>query len=810
MYGIFFLLIMAIIILLIIFISKVNQLEQKINRLERQSQEKKTTTWQIPEHPPISSETGPIPIGKVETQSQATIASPKPISVDSKQFYKPKYEPIPPKPSKTREEWESFVGGKLLNRIGALALIIGIGFFLKYAFDKNWISEIIRVGIGFVSGIILIFGGWRFHKKDFRIFAQGLIGAGIAVLYLSVYASFNFYHLLPQIPAFILMSAVTAYTLYLGIRYNSLAVSILGWAGGFLTPILLSTGHANEVGLFTYILLLDIGLLLLLIKKPRWDVLLPLTLGGTYILYFAWFFEYYKERDLILTVLFLSLFWLTFLALELYQIYSLKPKLNNEDSAENSEFKNEMSKIRHITNSFSILIYFISIYSIINTYHHEWMGSIGTLIGLIYFGVFYFSKISSNPVILSEDEGQAEVIGNTRSNNLYKFLQNRFLMTAITLLVIVTFIQFSKHLTVIFLSIEALGLLYTASKFNYKTLLFSGLGVFAIAIFKLLFTYDTYVFHPIEKYWLLINLRTLTFLILCSSIFASNFLLKKIDSLRFRRINILLNSCWSLLLLLLITAEISDSFEYLMINASLERMKILEFNRTLFLSVLWLFYSLPLVWFGLSRKINAIIYVGFGIGALALLIGIFGGYLYIPIEKFIIILNIRFCAFLSLLIILSIYIYIFSNYRESYKWMHFVSNICLISTLALILYLISIEAKDYFDCIISNNNDTSKLKDFQLQNIKQMTLSGIWIIYSIVMMIGGFWRKNRLIRIISMVIFGITILKVFIYDLSFLDTLYRIFSFITLGLILLLASYLYQRFKNVILGIEDKVTSTIN
>ena len=100
--------------------------------------------------------------------------------------------------SRSREEWESFIGGKLLNRIGALALIIGLGFFLKYAFDNNWISETVRVLIGASVGFISLGLAYRTHQKGFQIFSQGLIGAGISILYLSVYASFNFYALVPS------------------------------------------------------------------------------------------------------------------------------------------------------------------------------------------------------------------------------------------------------------------------------------------------------------------------------------------------------------------------------------------------------------------------------------------------------------------------------------------------------------------------------------------------------------------------------------------------------------------------------------
>ena len=78
-----------------------------------------------------------------------------------------------------------------------------MGFFLKYAFDNNWITETMRVVIGVVIGAgLVLMASWA-HRKGLEVFSQGLVGAGISVLYLSVYASFSYYHLVPQVVAFL-------------------------------------------------------------------------------------------------------------------------------------------------------------------------------------------------------------------------------------------------------------------------------------------------------------------------------------------------------------------------------------------------------------------------------------------------------------------------------------------------------------------------------------------------------------------------------------------------------------------------------
>jgi uncharacterized membrane protein len=126
------------------------------------------------------------------------------------------------------------IGGNIFNRIGAIALLIGVGFFIKYAFDQNWITEQFRVLAGLFVGIGLLAGGSYFHRKEAQIFAQGLFGAGISILYLSIYASFNFYSVISQGLAMVGMAVITFAAITLAYRYDSIAISLLAWAGGFL------------------------------------------------------------------------------------------------------------------------------------------------------------------------------------------------------------------------------------------------------------------------------------------------------------------------------------------------------------------------------------------------------------------------------------------------------------------------------------------------------------------------------------------------------------------------------------------------
>jgi uncharacterized membrane protein len=120
-----------------------------------------------------------------------------------------------------------------------------------------------------------------------------------------------------------------------------------------------------------------------------------------------------------------------------------------------------------------------------------------------------------------------------------------------------------------------------------------------------------------------------------------------------------------------------------------------------------------------------------------------------------------------------------------------------------VFVLLTGETRDFFQKDIaaaSPQSSGSALILGRLNNLQQMSLSGVWLLYSAVMMAAGLWRKNRGVRVGAIVLFGISILKIFIYDLSSLETLYRIFSFLALGVILIAVSFAYQKYKDIIVG----------
>src|SRR6059058_3248422 len=186
-------------------------------------------------------------------------------------------------------DWEQFMGAKLFAWIGGLALFLGVAFFVKYSFEHNLIPPELRVAIGFLAGIALVIGGVALKRKENVVTAQTLCATGILILYAVTFACRSFYHFpfFGLIPTFALMSLITAAAFLLAVRLDAPVVAILGIAGGFLTPVLLSTGQDNPFGLFGYIALLDIGLLAVA-RRKEWSSLPILGALGTVLMQIAW------------------------------------------------------------------------------------------------------------------------------------------------------------------------------------------------------------------------------------------------------------------------------------------------------------------------------------------------------------------------------------------------------------------------------------------------------------------------------------------------------------------------------------------
>jgi uncharacterized membrane protein len=210
--------------------------------------------------------------------------------------------------------FEAMVAGRWLNYVGILALLFAVTFFLKYAFDNNWVGPRGRVGIGLLAGSVLYPWSQHLLARGYKYFSEGIAGLGAAVLYLSLWAGWHYYHIFPQDIAFVAMIVVTAVTLLVAVGRNSERIAFLALVGGLITPILVSTGENHEVSLFTYLTILGAGVLAIAWVRD-WKSLPPVQFLATLVYFWGWYGEFYRADELATTVLFATVFFVLFAAL---------------------------------------------------------------------------------------------------------------------------------------------------------------------------------------------------------------------------------------------------------------------------------------------------------------------------------------------------------------------------------------------------------------------------------------------------------------------------------------------------------------
>ncbi|MBL0058958.1 MAG: DUF2339 domain-containing protein [Elusimicrobia bacterium] len=257
--------------------------------------------------PPLPAPSLPPTIPPVVPPARPTVIPPEPVrtgaavSLPLTKTPPPSRPPIlEPEPSSTKSfaiDWDQFTGVKLFSWIGGFALFLGAVFFVKYSIDHGWVSPMMRVLSGFVLGTAAIVLGIQTQKRGYDVTGQTLAAAGCAILYADAFAAHALYDLLGAGAAFAFMALVTAVAFSLAVKMDSQYVAILGLVGGFLTPPLLSTGVDRALGLFSYVTLLDIGLLLVALRK-RWMFLISLAAVGTLCMQIGWAVKFFEASKM--------------------------------------------------------------------------------------------------------------------------------------------------------------------------------------------------------------------------------------------------------------------------------------------------------------------------------------------------------------------------------------------------------------------------------------------------------------------------------------------------------------------------------
>ena len=236
-------------------------------------------------------------------------AAAKPIAAP---ISKPAFKPAKPKFIErgiaAAKAW--LFGGNTMVRAGIVVLFIGISFLLKLAVDKNMIPIELRLMAVALGGIALLVVGWRLRNERAQ-YSWALQGGGIGVLYLTIFAAMKLYQLIPAGPAFALLAAVAFLSAFIAVKQSALPLAILGFAGGFLAPILTSTGQGNHVGLFSYYLVLNLAIAYVAFHKS-WRPLNVLGWGFTFIIGTIWGVKKYIPENFATTEPFLIIFFLLF------------------------------------------------------------------------------------------------------------------------------------------------------------------------------------------------------------------------------------------------------------------------------------------------------------------------------------------------------------------------------------------------------------------------------------------------------------------------------------------------------------------
>jgi len=224
-----------------------------------------------------------------------------------------------------RDGIESLVGGKLLNRIAIVVLLFGMGYFLKYSFDNNWIGETGRIIIGLLVGTAFLVAGDITMGRRYTYFSQGLSGGGIGTVYLTTYAAANFYDIFSPAAAFGLLAATALAGGVLAVRQNAYAVAVLSTLGGFMTPFLIGSDSNNPVPLLSYITILNLVVLGLAYYK-NWRSLNFLAFFGTILVYLIYRDSHYSLKEPAVYQIFLLVYFVIFGSLAFfYNIRHHKP-----------------------------------------------------------------------------------------------------------------------------------------------------------------------------------------------------------------------------------------------------------------------------------------------------------------------------------------------------------------------------------------------------------------------------------------------------------------------------------------------------
>ncbi|ADW70036.1 DUF2339 domain-containing protein [Granulicella tundricola] len=239
----------------------------------------------------------------------------------------PEPPPIPIPPPRPKQSFEDRLGSQIFNRIGVIALLIGTSLILKLAIEHGLIGPVARILIGLAAGVALVLWSERFRRNHFAAFSYSLKAVGTGVLYLTLWAAFHLYHLLPAPIALAAMILVTAWNAWMAFTQDAELLAAYALIGAFATPALLSTGGDHELFLFSYLLAIALAVAALLRLKP-WPRLILGSFPATVLYFIAWYSDHFYQPNNASPIALTSAFLIAFFAA--YTIPTLTLKSTEE------------------------------------------------------------------------------------------------------------------------------------------------------------------------------------------------------------------------------------------------------------------------------------------------------------------------------------------------------------------------------------------------------------------------------------------------------------------------------------------------
>jgi uncharacterized membrane protein len=746
-------------------------------------------------HPPVQQPVAPPPFvpppvvpPQAELPKEKVYEERKPVPQMMQQPQPVQQQYIPPVPPPRKEpekgfferhpDLEKLIGERLLTFIGVIILVIGIAFFVKFAIDKEWINETGRTAIGILCGGILLGFAHRL-RKNFEGFSSVLVGGGIAVLYFTISYAYQVYHLFPQAAAFGILIVITAFTILLSLSYNRKELAIFAIVGGFCSPLMVSNGTGNLPVLSTYMLILDIGMLVLAFYK-KWNIVNILSYTFTILLFGGALAKELRSEDpqYISALLFSTLFYLTFFGMNIVNNVRVKAKFS------------AFEIIALLSNTF---LYYVCGYFILKEMEAQVYHGLFTLLVAVFNCIFAFFLLRRQEV----------------DRNLFYFLVG----LVITFVSLAGPVQLNGNHITLFWAAEATLLYFLYQKSKIRLTWYFSVIVTGIAILGLLYNFmkvyfDLTVNTPIMN--VMINKGFITGMVVVASLVISSLLMKKeteeeevVSGWSVKGYRQFLNIMAVLLLYM-------TGFFELRYQLGIQQVSNDAF--AIYMATYTGLFTLALYLSARPLKVNYLAYPAGVAGVI--LIALYGFVPHIFTVDFrnnhLFMADNENTAFLfhyihaAVIVAFTFLIYHFLNKEEKYS--KGLKDAYLWLLCFTLVFIASAELDHTY--IISGFDSTANNIELLSSQSHKIGFPILWGISSFIMIVIGMRKKIRQLRIIALVLFAVTIIKLILLGVYGESQTGKIIAFIVSGVILLLVSFLYQKLKKLVLEQDQPTEKT--